>query len=60
MRTAKMIQAGSKVIYIECPRHGIPYTVEASSDPVNEGAWKHFYCQKCREERASDGTAAAK
>jgi hypothetical protein len=51
MRTAKMIQAGSKVIYLECPKHGIPYTMEASGDPIHEGTWKHFYCEKCRQER---------
>jgi hypothetical protein len=51
MRTAKMIQTEGKVIYLECPKHGIPYTMEASGDPIHEGTWKHFYCEKCRQER---------
>ncbi|MFZ1991783.1 MAG: hypothetical protein WAW96_18660, partial [Alphaproteobacteria bacterium] len=61
-RASKTIQGAGlgKAIIPRCPRHGVPYTMEASSDPVNEGAWKYFFCQRCREERTKDGTAAAK
>jgi hypothetical protein len=53
IRTAKMIQLRGKTIYLECPKHHIPYQMESSRDPLNEGAWKYYYCEKCREERAA-------
>lgn len=61
MRTVKMIRVQSKTIILECPKHGIPYKLESSGDPINEGSWKHYYCKKCRQERmrGKDGTTAA-
>jgi hypothetical protein len=43
--------SGAKTIILECPRHGIPFKMEASSDPVNEGFWRHYFCERCRKER---------
>ena len=35
---------------IKCPKHGTPYKMESSKDPINEGSWRHFFCEKCRQE----------
>lgn len=55
MRTAKVIQVSvqDKTIILECPKHGIPYKVKASKNPINEGNWRHFFCERCRKEKAS-------
>ena len=45
--------------HLKCPKHDIPFTLESSSDPVNEGAWKHYYCKKCRQERMEGKSGAA-
>ena len=52
--TQKMCPSSGKTIILKCPKHDVPYTMEASSDPVNEGAWKHIYCVRCREERIEE------
>jgi len=57
MRKAKVIQVKNKTIGLECPRHDIPYTMEASSDPVNEGSWKHYFCKLCRQEKTASEKA---
>ena len=63
MRTGKLIRVRGKTIILECPKHFIPYRMESSKDPLNEGAWRYYYCEECRRERMkakTDGRAVEK